>query len=147
MSSRYVGGDDDDSEYHLGPYRESSKKSDYGARSHAQRGSGTWVQLSDFHCPAERCPSREPLTWVCKRDGDFVYISEKGKIKCESGKHEADVCQWGWNCGNDFHKGEYIRADYEGFTFAMSQAVQLTDKMGTQWVTALLQELGKQYNQ
>ncbi|XP_052227606.1 uncharacterized protein LOC127842230 [Dreissena polymorpha] len=146
MSSRYVGGFEDDDSLRLGPSKGSRNRSEFEARG-SNRGNGTWVQLKDFHCPAERCPSREPLTWVCKKDEDFVFINEKGKIKCETGKHEADVCQWGWNCGNDYHKGEYIRADYEGFTFAMSQAVQLTDKMGTQWVTALLQELGKQYNQ
>ncbi|KAH3783471.1 hypothetical protein DPMN_161409 [Dreissena polymorpha] len=102
MSSRYVGGFEDDDSLRLGPSKGSRNRSEFEARG-SNRGNGTWVQLKDFHCPAERCPSREPLTWVCKKDEDFVFINEKGKIKCETGKHEADVCQWGWNCGRATH--------------------------------------------
>jgi len=58
----------------------------------------------------------------------------------------ADVCRWRWNCGDIFHNGEYMAADFEGFTFAMSMAVQFAKKAGTKWVASLVTALGKQYN-
>ena len=58
----------------------------------------------------------------------------------------ADVCRWRWNCGDIFHHGEYMAADFEGFTFAMSMAVQFAKKGGAEWVATLVLALGRQYN-
>ncbi|WAR20294.1 hypothetical protein MAR_002132 [Mya arenaria] len=105
----------------------------------------TWVQLKDFQCPSKQCPSKDPLTWVCKADKQNMFINERGKMSCSNGTHSGNVCEWGWKCGSDFHKGQYFKADIEGFTFALSQAVQLTGQMGSEWVASLITELGKQY--
>ena len=56
-----------------------------------------------------------------------------------------DIITWGWNCGDSYHQGEYLPADLEGFTFALSMAVQMTGKAGSAWVASLIMALGKQY--
>ncbi|XP_052227139.1 uncharacterized protein LOC127841969 isoform X3 [Dreissena polymorpha] len=104
-----------------------------------------WVQLENFKCPAARCPSKKPFTWVCARDGNYTYMNALGRMKCSTNAHNGNIISWTWNCGDDFHNGEYLAADLEGFTFALSQAVQLMGKMGSAWVANLITELGKQY--
>ncbi|XP_052224701.1 uncharacterized protein LOC127840334 [Dreissena polymorpha] len=103
------------------------------------------VRLDNFRCPAERCRSETPGKWVCAKDGTNTYLNALGKIKCDGGC-EADICKWGWKCGSSFHNGEYIKADFEGFVFAMSQAMQLSQLAHVKWITALMLELDKQYN-
>ncbi|KAH3783513.1 hypothetical protein DPMN_161451 [Dreissena polymorpha] len=100
---------------------------------------------TDFQCPATNCPSKEPKTWKCAKDGNYIYLNGLGKMKCYTNAHNGDIITWTWNCGDDFHKGQYLAADMEGFTFALSQAVQLMGKMGSLWVANLITELGKQY--
>ncbi|WAR20302.1 hypothetical protein MAR_002140 [Mya arenaria] len=102
-----------------------------------------WTKLENFQCPT--CPSGSGQDWVCAEDGSDIFINEKGVMECEDGLHSGNVCNWGWNCGSEYHKGRYYKADYEGFVFAISQALQLTDKMGAQWVADLVRELGRQY--
>ncbi|KAH3783477.1 uncharacterized protein LOC127842231 isoform X2 [Dreissena polymorpha] len=106
-----------------------------------------WVQLENFQCPAASCPSKQPFTWVCAKDGNYTYMNALGKMKCRTNAHHGKIISWTWNCGDDFHNGEYLAADLEGFTFALSQAVQLMGKMGSAWVANLIMELGKQYGQ
>lgn len=102
-----------------------------------------WIQLDDFKCPS--CPSTGGKSWVCAKDHRPVFLNEKGLIKCEGGTHTGPVITWRWNCGSDHHKGQFTAADMEGFTFALSQAVQLMKKGGSVWVASLITELGKQY--
>ncbi|WAR12311.1 hypothetical protein MAR_026545 [Mya arenaria] len=68
-------------------------------------------------------------------------------MECENGYHSVsgNVCNWGWNCDSEYHKGRIYKADYEGFVFDISQALQLMDKIATQWVADLVRELGRQY--
>ncbi|KAH3783446.1 uncharacterized protein LOC127842232 [Dreissena polymorpha] len=105
-----------------------------------------WVRLSDFRCPSTQCPSKKPLKWRCFKDDEPVFLSQRGVIKCRSDEHRGDLCRWGWNCGSEYHKGEFFRADMEGFTFALSQAVQLMGRMGSEWVGELITSIGKQYD-
>ena len=62
-------------------------------------------------------------------------------------RHFGQICQWRFDCGNHgdhpFRRFQY--ADFQGFAFAISQAVQLMDAAGAEWVGALCQELGIQY--
>ena len=76
-----------------------------------------------------------------------MYIAQTGYMKCAENLHNAMVCHWKFDCGNhDDHPAEKFRsADYEGFTFALSNAVQLSGAAGATWVSALCIELGKQY--
>ncbi|XP_052227141.1 uncharacterized protein LOC127841970 [Dreissena polymorpha] len=106
-----------------------------------------WVKLKEFKCPSKHCTSKKPLKWRCAKDDHSVYLSQRGIIKCGSkgDQHRGDLSRWGWNCGSEYHKGKFNRADFEGFTFAVSQAVQLMDKMGSQWVQELMGSIGKQY--
>jgi len=39
-----------------------------------------------------------------------------------------------------------MAADFEGFTFALSMAVQFANQAGSEWVASLITALGKQYN-
>ena len=39
-----------------------------------------------------------------------------------------------------------MAADFEGFTFAMSMAMQFAINGGSEWVASLVTALGKQYN-
>ncbi|KAH3795437.1 hypothetical protein DPMN_148987 [Dreissena polymorpha] len=106
---------------------------------------GTWIQLDSFTCPAAGCSARTKGKWVCATDNSDMYINELGKMKCYNGTHIADLCRWGWNCGSSSHNGKFVTADFEGFSFALSQAVQLMTKGGSEWVSKLVIEIGKQY--
>ncbi|XP_060584565.1 uncharacterized protein LOC132740639 [Ruditapes philippinarum] len=102
-----------------------------------------WIELTNFMCPA--CPFGGGSDWICNMDRLPVYLNEEGSMKCQFGSHTGPLINWTWNCGSDYHKGEFLTADFEGFTFAMSQAVQLTSRAGAEWVAALLHNIGKQY--
>ncbi|KAH3783435.1 uncharacterized protein LOC127842227 [Dreissena polymorpha] len=105
-----------------------------------------WVLLEDFQCPSKECPSKKPFKWRCLKDDEPVFLSQLGVIKCQSELHRGDLSRWGWNCGSEYHKGEFFHADVEGFTFALSQAVQLMARMGSEWVQELIGAIGKQYH-
>ncbi|WAR20305.1 hypothetical protein MAR_002143 [Mya arenaria] len=103
-----------------------------------------WIELKDFKCPSADCDSRG--TWLCKEDGTSMYINEKGIMECRPGTHTGKIIEWGWKCKKDCHQGEYFTADFEGFCFSLSMAIQYAGKGGSEWAISLLQELGKQYN-
>ncbi|XP_053391838.1 uncharacterized protein LOC128554594 [Mercenaria mercenaria] len=104
---------------------------------------GTWIELTNFMCPA--CPDKKGSDWVCAVDAGSVFINEEGIMECQSQTHTGPVINWKWNCGSDYHNGEFLQTDFEGFSFAMSQAVQLTNRAGSEWVAILLHNVGKQY--
>ncbi|XP_053391840.1 uncharacterized protein LOC128554596 [Mercenaria mercenaria] len=103
-----------------------------------------WIQLVDFQCPA--CPDKRGGNWICASHGNPVYLNENGVMECST-TCTGKVINWRWNCGSSYHNGEYLKADLEGFTFALSQAVQLMTKGGSEWTAKLITELGKQYGQ
>ena len=60
--------------------------------------------------------------------------------------HFGKVCSWSWDCGNHGdHPGRFVKGDFQGFTYALSQAVQMMNTAGAKWVGALCLELGQQY--
>ncbi|XP_053374753.1 uncharacterized protein LOC128547069 [Mercenaria mercenaria] len=102
-----------------------------------------WIKLrKNFPCPA--CPSHQSSDWTCT-DGEPLYLNELGFMECQSGEHSGKIVDNTWNCGSSYHNGQDMKADLEGFTFALSQAVQLTSEAGSEWVARLVTELGKQY--
>ncbi|XP_060584568.1 uncharacterized protein LOC132740641 [Ruditapes philippinarum] len=111
----------------------------------------TWIELKNFMCPSchrkkEDEPS-EKFKWVCRQDNDQILLNELGMMKCSNGTHIAKVINWRWKCDRSSHKGDFTAADMEGFTFALSQAVQLLGNGGSKWVASLITHLGEQYEQ
>ncbi|XP_052224693.1 uncharacterized protein LOC127840328 [Dreissena polymorpha] len=112
---------------------------------------GDWVKLEQMACPAAGCLSKTPVNWVCAKDSMSVFVNEYGKIKCaesstSKGTHIANICEWSWKCSNiTYHKGEYIKADFEGFNFALSEALKFSDKQSSKWISKLVLSLGEQY--
>ncbi|XP_053374749.1 uncharacterized protein LOC123532212 isoform X2 [Mercenaria mercenaria] len=97
----------------------------------------------DFPCPA--CANqRISSDWTCT-DGEPLYLNELGVVECQSGKHSGKVINQTWKCESSYHNGQYQKADLEGFTFALSQAVQLMSEAGPEWVANLVTEVGNQY--
>ncbi|CAH1796835.1 unnamed protein product [Owenia fusiformis] len=105
----------------------------------------TYYKLNNFSCPV--CPNGKKSNWVCAQDDKQMWIAETGYMKCDGGSHIDKICNWKWDCGNHgshpFDRFQY--ADFEGFSYSLSQAVQLMGTAGAQWVGALCVELGKQY--
>ena len=96
--------------------------------------------------------AREPGDWVCAKDDTRIYISQLGNMRCsKSGgsgyAHSGKIISWRFDCGNH-GKHPYTRyqhADYQGFTYAVSQALQFSGSAESEWIAALVLELGKQY--
>lgn len=113
-----------------------------------------WYQLSNFKCPVGGClGQQQPANWVCAKDGTDMYIAQTGYLRCnqvEQGKysHIGQICSWGFDCGNHGNHPvhRYKKADLQGFSFAISHALQLVSEAGATWCAALILELGKQYN-
>ena len=61
--------------------------------------------------------------------------------------HTGQIITWRFNCGNHGNHpyNQYKQADYQGFTYAVSQALQFTGAAESAWIAALVLELGKQY--
>ncbi|KAH3781223.1 hypothetical protein DPMN_159049 [Dreissena polymorpha] len=109
-----------------------------------------WVRLKQLKCPAPGCPSTKLVDWVCAKDKNNTYLNENGEIKCaksENGDsvHLDDLCKWGWKCGDGFHEGQHIRADFQSFTHAMSTALTFSDSRSALWISKLILALGRQY--
>lgn len=105
----------------------------------------TWIKLENFRCPS--CKTEGGKDWVCAVDNEDVFLNEDGVMECADGTHTGLVIEWKWNCGSSAHCGKFLAAEYEGFIFAMSQAVQLTDRAGSNWVATLVKNIGRQYGQ
>lgn len=82
----------------------------------------------------------------------MIQLAQTGFMKCSEtiqGKaaHYGQVSVWRWDCGRhgDHPFSRYQEADFQGFVFALSHALQLTSKAGTTWVATLCIELNKQY--
>lgn len=112
-----------------------------------------WHVLDEFRCPVQGCEGgRIPCKWVCGEDNTLIQLAQTGFMKCSKsihGKaaHYGQVCVWRWDCGRhgDHPFSRYQEADFQGFVFALSHALQLTSKAGTTWVATLCIELNKQY--
>lgn len=63
-------------------------------------------------------------------------------------EHYGKLLTWKWNCGNhgSHPYKKFKEADFQGFTFALSHAVQLMQEAGAKWVGALCIELEEQYS-
>ncbi|XP_071144113.1 uncharacterized protein [Mytilus edulis] len=113
-----------------------------------------WYQLSNFKCPITGCKgAQQPTSWVCANDGTDIYIAQTGNLRCSQVNqgqysHFAPICNWGFDCGNhgDHPVHRFKKADLQGFSFALSHALQLVSEAGATWCAALITELGKQYN-
>ncbi|WAR20299.1 hypothetical protein MAR_002137 [Mya arenaria] len=84
--------------------------------------------------------------WVCNKDGKAIYINEEGTMECFPGTHTGKIVEWGWKCSKDCHQGEYFKADFEGFCFSLSMAIQFAGKRGSEWAASLIRALGEQYD-
>lgn len=57
-----------------------------------------------------------------------------------------DICDWGFNCGDKFHKGEYLPTDFFSFGHSMAIAFELAETTAdSDWLTTLILNLNKQY--
>ena len=76
-----------------------------------------------------------------------MYISQKGNLSCYNGTHIGPIIEWGFDCGNhgDHPINRYKAADSEGFSFALSHALQFMKQAGAVWVANLVTALGEQY--
>ncbi|XP_060582664.1 uncharacterized protein LOC132739032 [Ruditapes philippinarum] len=102
-----------------------------------------WVRLENMKCPS--CPNEGTYTWMCAEDGNPTYVNELGVIECQGSAHTGPVINWRWNCGSSKHNGQFLPGDYESFGYAISQAVQLSGKAESQWLSSLILAIGKQY--
>lgn len=113
-----------------------------------------WYRLENFRCPISGCDgANEASNWYCYNDSTDIYISQTGHMRCSrcsnnfSWDHYGLICNWRFDCGrHGNHPFSRFKApDFEGFTFALSSAVQLMNAAGATWVGQLCVELGKQY--
>jgi len=57
-----------------------------------------------------------------------------------------DICTWGFNCGDKFHNGEYLTANFFDFLNAMSMAIAAAKtEEEVDWLADMTQSLRKQY--
>ncbi|KAH3724381.1 uncharacterized protein LOC127853221 [Dreissena polymorpha] len=104
-----------------------------------------WVQMNNFRCPVASCPSEARFDWVCVADGSPMFLNEFGVISCGNGWHSGNINTWGWNCGNTYHNCGFGRADFEAFSFGLSQAAQMLQQHGAWWFQQLVIHMGYQY--
>ena len=68
-------------------------------------------------------------------------------MSCYDDTHIGPIIEWQFDCGN--HGNHPIHrwktADFEGFSFAVSHALQLMEAKGATWVANLVTALGQQY--
>lgn len=72
------------------------------------------------------------------------------RCNCQSNgtwNHYGLICKWRLCCGThgEHYFSQSNTSDFEGFTFALSMAVQLMSEAGAPWVGKLCVELGRQY--
>ncbi|VDI12577.1 Hypothetical predicted protein [Mytilus galloprovincialis] len=110
--------------------------------------SAKWYPLDNFICPVKKCTDKTTGSWVCSSDRTRTYISQTGYIRCGTWNHHDLICNWGWNCGSHGNHSvdKYKKADAQGFSFALSQAVSLLGEAGSTWVAALANEIGNQFD-
>lgn len=82
-----------------------------------------------------------------------MYIAQTGYLRCSeidlkgSVVHIDKISNWQFDCGNhgDHPVHRFKSPDLQGFSFALSHAVQLMGEAGATWVASLIIDLGIQY--
>ncbi|KAH3823135.1 uncharacterized protein LOC127830986 [Dreissena polymorpha] len=123
-----------------------AKRIPSSTKSSSMSSSSTWVALDEFRCPVSKCRSWGSRLWVCNHDGSSMFINAEGKMKCAIGTHEADICKWGWSCGDSCHREMDDQASEGGFSNALGLNSQAMSKLGSVGVKTLISELEKQFS-
>lgn len=112
-----------------------------------------WFQLKMF-CPITGCPNNSIgaiFNWVCAKDKTTMFISEEGRLRCNStyDQHNDLIMNWKFDCGDrtgPHRSTHFLSADYEGFNHALATAMLHSEYSSVEWAMTLMANLKKQYN-
>ena len=92
------------------------------------------------------------MEWCCASDQATIYISEEGRLSCNSQfseQHNDLIINWRFDCGDRMgpHRGtHFLTPDYEGFNHAISMAMLQSTWTTAEWATKLMHNVKRQYN-